>query len=223
MIRRSISPECRRCGSSAGSTTRRTTMWSTALARTRCASCLATSIRRAISSWGTRTTRASLARRSSSAPSSEAPPRSPRMLHTTHLISAVDSHTAGEPTRVITAGLPQLPGTTMVEKRAYLKEHLDHLRTALAREPRGHEAMVLAFLTPPVTKASSMGVMFGNGVGYLEMCGHGSIGVAIVLVTLSMVPVEEPVTTVLLDTPAGVVQCRVHVEGGRARSVRLRN
>jgi proline racemase len=73
------------------------------------------------------------------------------MLHATHLISAVDSHTGGEPTRVITAGLPVLPGATMADKRAYLRKRLDHLRTALAREPRGHEAMVLAFLTPPVT------------------------------------------------------------------------
>jgi len=145
------------------------------------------------------------------------------MLHTTHLISAVDSHTGGEPTRVITAGLPLLVGATMADKRAYLRDTLDPLRTALAREPRGHEAMVLAYLTPPVTPGASMGVIFANGVGYLGMCGHGSIGVATVLVSLGMVPVEEPVTTVVLDTPAGVVACRVRVEKGRARSVRLRN
>src|SRR5262245_16271325 len=145
------------------------------------------------------------------------------MLRTTHLISAVDSHTAGEPTRVITAGLPRIVGATMAEKRAYLRAELDHLRTALAREPRGHEAMVLAYLTPPVTPGASTGVIFGNGVGYLGMCGHGSIGVATVLVELSMVAVEEPFTKVLLDTPAGVVECAVHVEKGRARSVRLRN
>jgi proline racemase len=139
------------------------------------------------------------------------------------LVHAVDSHTAGEPTRVITGGIPPIPGATMADKRAHLAAHFDDLREALVAEPRGHEAMVLAFLTPPVSADAAVGVVFANDVGYLGMCGHGSIGVATVLVSLGMVEAVEPVTTVVLDTPPGPVQAEVAVAGGRPGGVRLRN
>ncbi|MEZ5966121.1 MAG: proline racemase family protein [Planctomycetota bacterium] len=139
------------------------------------------------------------------------------------MITAVDSHTAGEPTRIVTAGIPPVPGATMAHKRAWLRDHLDHLRCGLVHEPRGHDAIVLAFLTPPESSAARYGVVFANDSGYLGMCGHGAIGVATALVALGMVEVAEPTTELTLDTPAGPVQASVTVEGGKPRSVRLRN
>ena len=81
-----------------------------------------------------------------------------------------------EPTRVVTGGLPRLPGATMAERRSHLRAHLDHLRTALVLEPRGHEAIIVAFLCPPADPTADTGVVFANDAGYLGTCGHGSIG-----------------------------------------------
>ncbi len=140
-----------------------------------------------------------------------------------NLITAVDSHTAGEPTRILTGGIPPIPGATMIDKRAYLRDHLDHLRTGLVHEPRGHDAIVLAYLTPPVSPHARYGVVFANDAGYLGMCGHGAIGVATALVSLGMVEVSEPLTVLFLDTPAGCVRAEVSVRDGRPAAVKLRN
>lgn len=140
-----------------------------------------------------------------------------------HAITAIDSHTAGEPTRIVTGGLPQVPGATMAQKRAWLQAERDELRRALVLEPRGHDAIVLAYLLPPCAPGAHLGVVFANDAGYLGMCGHGAIGVATVAVATGMVRAVEPVTEVVLDTPAGVVACRVAVEQGRPRAVTITN
>lgn len=145
------------------------------------------------------------------------------MLQFSRVIQAIDSHTAGEPTRIVTGGLPQLPGLTMADKRSALQRDHDDLRRALVLEPRGHDAIVLAYLLPPCHAEADLGVVFANDAGYLGMCGHGAIGVATVAVATGMVPVVEPVTMVRLDTPAGVVACRVAIENGRPRSVTITN
>ncbi|MFD3334441.1 proline racemase family protein [Streptomyces sp. NPDC058700] len=144
-------------------------------------------------------------------------------MHTRHVYHAVDSHTEGMPTRVITGGVGVIPGATMAEKRLHFVEHLDHVRTLLMYEPRGHAAMSGAILQPPTRPDADYGVLFIEVSGLLPMCGHGTIGVATVLVETGMVPVVEPVTTVRLDTPAGLVSVDVRVEDGRARSVTLTN
>jgi proline racemase len=146
-----------------------------------------------------------------------------RMLQFSQVIQAVDSHTAGEPTRIVTGGLPPIPGATMAEKRANLQKSFDHLRRALVLEPRGHDAIVLAYLLPPCRPEAQLGVVFANDAGYLGMCGHGAIGVATVAVAMGMVPAIEPFTDVVLDTPAGAVTCRVAVQGGKAKSVTITN
>ncbi len=138
-------------------------------------------------------------------------------------IKAIDSHTEGEPTRVVTEGLPDVPGNTMLEKREWLRENLDHVRTALVREPRGHDALIMAYLLPAVTEGATTGVVFTNSTGYLNMCGHGAIGVATVLVRMGMVPAEEPVTRIVLDTPPGQVALDVHVQDGKPTAVTLQN
>ena len=138
-------------------------------------------------------------------------------------LSAVDSHTEGMPTRVITGGVPVLPGATMLERKLHFEEHLDDLRLLLMREPRGHGAMSGAILQPPTREDADWGVLFIEVSGCLPMCGHGTIGVATVLVECGMVEVTEPETVVRLDTPAGLVVVRVAVQDGRAASVTLRN
>jgi proline racemase len=139
------------------------------------------------------------------------------------VFAAVDSHTEGMPTRVITSGVGPIPGSTMLERKLHFEEHLDHLRLLLMREPRGHGAMSGAILQPPLRDDADWGVVFIEVSGCLPMCGHGTIGVATVLVETGMVEVREPETLVRLDTPAGLVEARVAVQGGRARSVSLRN
>jgi proline racemase len=144
-------------------------------------------------------------------------------MRATRYFSAVDSHTEGMPTRVITGGVATLPGATMLERKLWFESNHDELRQLLMREPRGHGAMSGAILQPPTHPDADFGVLFIEVSGCLPMCGHGTIGVATVLVETGMVEVVEPVTTVALDTPAGLVTARVEVTDGRAGAVTLRN
>jgi proline racemase len=137
--------------------------------------------------------------------------------------SAVDSHTEGMPTRVITGGVPALPGDTMLERKLRFEAERDDLRLLLMREPRGHGAMSGAILQPPTRDGADWGVLFIEVSGCLPMCGHGTIGVATVLVETGMVEVREPETVIALDVPAGLVEARVQVADGRATAVSLRN
>jgi proline racemase len=143
--------------------------------------------------------------------------RSSKVLH------AVDSHTEGMPTRVITGGVGVLPGSTMAERRTWFLANSDELRTLLMYEPRGHASMSGAILQPPTRPDADYGVLYIEVSGCLPMCGHGTIGVATVLVETGMVAVTEPVTTIRLDTPAGLVIADVAVTGGHADSVTIRN
>jgi proline racemase len=144
-------------------------------------------------------------------------------MRTKRVFHAVDSHTEGMPTRVITGGVGAIPGETMFDRRRYFIENLDHLRRLLMYEPRGHSAMSGAILQAPARADADWGVVFIEVSGCLPMCGHGTIGVATVLVETGMVEVTEPVTTIRLDTPAGLVVAEVAVAGGVARAVTIRN
>jgi proline racemase len=145
------------------------------------------------------------------------------LVRASQVFQAVDSHTEGMPTRVVTGGVGPIPGGSMLERKLYFEEHMDGLRLMLMREPRGHGAMSGAILQPPVHEEADWGVLFIEVSGCLPMCGHGTMGVATVLVETGMVEVSEPETVVRLDTPAGLVEARVRVEDGRGRSVALRN
>ena len=127
-------------------------------------------------------------------------------------IRVVDSHTEGEPTRVVVEGWPQPSGATMEERRRDMKERFDHLRRAVLCEPRGHEAVVGALLTPPVHPGSLSGVVFFDNAAYLGMCGHGTIGV---VRTLEFLGKLEP-GPVALDTPAGTVRAELAGDGSVA-------
>ncbi len=133
-------------------------------------------------------------------------------------ISVVDSHTEGEPTRVVVAGWPQPTGRTMAERRDELREHHDHLRTAVICEPRGHSAVVGALLTPPVEAGSGAGVIFFNNAGYLGMCGHGLMGVVRTLAHLVRLGAGSP-REIRIDTPVGTVSAQLHDD----RSIAVRN
>lgn len=138
-------------------------------------------------------------------------------------IFAVDSHTAGEPARIIIGGIPKIPGKSMVEKKEYIKRNLDHIRTALMHEPRGHSDMFGAIITPPVSDEADFGVVFMDNSGFYDMCGHGSLAIVTVVVEMGMVDVVEPVTEVIFDTPAGLIRGYAEVENGRIKSVSVRN
>lgn len=144
-------------------------------------------------------------------------------MRSAHVYHAVDSHTEGMPTRVIVGGVGTLPGTTMEDRRQWFMANRDDLRTLLMTEPRGHSSMSGAILQPATRPNSDYGVLFIEVSGCLPMCGHGTIGVATVLVETGMVEVVEPVTTIRLDVPAGQVEASVTVRDGHAESVTLRN
>ena len=105
--------------------------------------------------------------------------------------AAVDSHTEGMPTRVVTGGVGPIPGATMLERKLHFEAELDDLRLLLMREPRGHGAMSGAILQPPTRDDADWGVLFIEVSGCLPMCGHGTIGVATVLVETGMVEVTR--------------------------------
>ena len=138
-------------------------------------------------------------------------------------ITSIDAHTAGEPFRVITSGFPELRGDTILARRRYAKEHLDHLRTALMWEPRGHADMYGCIVTPPVTPEADIGILFMHNEGYSTMCGHGIIGITKVALETGLLPMTEPETTIRIDAPAGLITAHARVEQGQVTEVRFHN
>ena len=138
-------------------------------------------------------------------------------------IHAVDSHTMGEPTRIVVGGIPKIPGKTMAEKKEYLQKEMDNVRTAIMLEPRGHNDMFGSILTSPVNEEADFGIIFMDGGGYLNMCGHGSIGAVTVSIETGMVEAVEPVTYVKMDTPAGLISAEAKVKNGKVKEVSIVN
>jgi proline racemase len=124
-------------------------------------------------------------------------------------IRVIDSHTAGEPTRVVVEGVFDLGGGDMAARRAVLRQSADWLRTSLVTEPRGSECMVGAILQEPVSPRAAAGVIFFNNVGYLGMCGHGLIGVVTTLAHLNRIGAG----THIIETPVGNVTATLHEDG----------
>src|SRR5262245_54569035 len=128
------------------------------------------------------------------------------------VITAIDTHAAGEPLRIITCGLPPLPGASILDRRRWMREHPDHLRRALLWDPRGHSDMYGCVPTPPGTPRAHLGVLFLHNEGSRTTCGHGVIPPGTALVEPGAVPAKAPLTPLTLDTPAGVVRAAAHVE-----------
>jgi trans-L-3-hydroxyproline dehydratase len=138
-------------------------------------------------------------------------------------ITSIDAHTEGEPFRVITDGYPELPGESILARRRYAMENLDHLRTALMWEPRGHADMYGCIVTPPVTPEADFGVLFMHNEGYSTGCGHGIIAITAVAVETGLLPMASPETQVKIDTPSGLVTAHARVSEGRVQSVYFHN
>ncbi|HXP61885.1 MAG TPA: proline racemase family protein [Dongiaceae bacterium] len=126
-----------------------------------------------------------------------------------HRIAIVDTHTGGEPTRVVTSGGPPLGAGQLSERRDRFQREFDRFRSAIVNEPRGSDVMVGALLCEPVDRSCAAGVVFFNNVGYLGMCGHGTIGVVVALAHLRRLEPGEH----RLETPVGVVTAALHPNG----------
>lgn len=138
-------------------------------------------------------------------------------------ITTLEGHTAGEPLRLITGGLPEIPGKSILEKRRFFKENLDDIRTGLMWEPRGHADMYGAVMTEPVTADGDFGVFFLHNEGYSTMCGHAVIALATMTLDTGMIKKEGTHPVIKMDTPAGRVTAAAHREGGLVKEVSFMN
>jgi len=135
----------------------------------------------------------------------------------------VELHTAGEPFRIVTSGLPQMPGSTIIERRTWLKHNADSIRTALMLESRGHADMYGGYLTEPVSASADLGVIFIHNEGYSDHCGHGVIALSTAAVELGWVIPTQPETRVGIDAPCGFIEAFVQWDGRHAGDVRFIN
>ncbi len=133
----------------------------------------------------------------------------------------IDSHTAGEPTRLIVGGLPPIPGESVAEKRQYVMREWDHVRQQLTREPRGHRDMVAALVTEPTSADADFGLIYMDARRYPYLCGHATIGAVTTLIEAGFVEATEPQTTVIVDTPSGPAEAVAHVRDGLVESVTI--
>jgi proline racemase len=138
-------------------------------------------------------------------------------------VETADYHTAGEPFRIVTAGVGPLRGATILEKRRQAAAQLDDVRRLLVFEPRGHADMYGCFVTEPEDAGADLGVVFFHNAGYSTACGHGTIALVTWALDEGVVERHEPETRVVVDVPSGRVQTVARVESGRVRSVRFRN
>jgi len=139
------------------------------------------------------------------------------------MITAVDAHACGEPGRVITGGVLDVPGATMFEKKVYLETQADHIRLRMLREPRGYPAANCNLLLPPTHPQADAGYVIMEQVEYPPMSGTNTICVATVLIETGMVPAVEPVTRLKLETPAGLIAVEAEVRAGKVTMVTFRN
>jgi proline racemase len=134
-------------------------------------------------------------------------------------LSVIDMHTGGEPVRIVTGGYPPIPTGTILQKRAWVRDHLDHMREILMFEPRGHYDMYGALLVEPDLPGADLAVLFMHNEGYSTMCGHAVIALGRYAVDQGMVEAEEPVTSVNIECPCGMVVASVEVKDGKAGAV----
>jgi len=138
-------------------------------------------------------------------------------------ISTADYHTAGEPFRIVTSGVPPIPGKTILDKRRYAAQHLDHVRRLLVFEPRGHADMYGCFVTEAEDANGDLGVVFFHNAGYSTACGHGTIALVTWALESGRLPRHEGANRVVVDAPSGRIETVAMVEGDRVSRVRFRN
>lgn len=138
-------------------------------------------------------------------------------------IEVIDAHTVGEFCRIAIGGFDEPVGSTMMEKKIWMEQNADYLRTALMFEPRGHHDMFGAFLCEPVHDEADYGILFMDTGGYLSMCGHNTIGAVTVILETGMLEPVEGENEVVLDTPAGIIKTKALYHNGKVESVTLTN
>lgn len=139
------------------------------------------------------------------------------------LFTTIDTHTAGEPLRIITFGLPNSQGNTMLEKKAFFSKNFDHLRKMLMYEPRGHHGMYGCVMTSPVSEDADFGVLFMHNEGLSTMCGHGIIAVVTAGIETGILQVKESQSPFIIDSPAGTITAYAESEGTEVQSVSFEN
>jgi proline racemase len=138
-------------------------------------------------------------------------------------VSVADYHTGGEPFRIVTGGVPEVEGRTVLERRRYARERLDRYRRMLVFEPRGHADMYGCHVVPPNDEGADLGVVFFHNEGYSTACGHGTIALVTWALDEEVVERREGENRVVVDVPSGRLETWATVDGGRVRSVRFRN
>ncbi len=145
------------------------------------------------------------------------------MMTFERIITCIDSHTGGEPTRIITSGFPPIPGKTILEKREYVLQHYDDLRKMLMFEPRGHAGMYGCIIVPPVTTDGDIGVLFTHNEGLSTMCGHATIGITTVVFETGMMNGKEGENVLKIDAPAGRITAFARIKDKKVQQVRFAN
>lgn len=140
-----------------------------------------------------------------------------------NVIQTIDTHTVGEATRITVAGLPFLKGDSVMEQKQDMLSNHDWLRKVQIMEPRGHADMFGCLLVKPNHPEADFGMIFTDSGGYLNMCGHGTIGVSTMLVEMGYVKKESPVTRINLEAPAGLIRVQVNIKNDRVDSVTFTN
>jgi trans-L-3-hydroxyproline dehydratase len=135
------------------------------------------------------------------------------------MLTVVEMHTGGEPTRIVVDGWPPFEGKTLLDKRREAKERFDHLRRGLMLEPRGHDGMYGALLVEPDHPEADLAVLFMHNEGYSTMCGHATIALGRYAVDEGLVARQEPVTSVNIEAPCGLIVASVEVRDGKAGAV----
>ncbi len=138
-------------------------------------------------------------------------------------VESIEMHTGGEPLRVLTNGLPEIKGKTILEKRRYFREHFDHIRTGTMWEPRGHADMYGAILTEPVKPDGDFGVFFLHNEGYSTMCGHAIIALTKMVLEMDIVKCEGEKVTLQIDAPPGRIVSTAYRKQGVVERVIFRN
>jgi proline racemase len=138
-------------------------------------------------------------------------------------VRTLDTHTGGEPLRIVTDGVPELDGETILEKRRYMREELDNYRRMLIWEPRGHADMYGAIVTEPAAEEADFGVLFIHNEGYSTMCGHAIIALGTIAIETNVISGDFDDGKMTVETPAGLVRARAEVIDGRVESVEFTN
>lgn len=138
-------------------------------------------------------------------------------------IKTIDLHTGGEPLRVFTGGLPEIKGTTILEKRRYFRDNYDYIRTGTMWEPRGHADMYGAIITEATTKDGDFGTFFLHNEGYSTMCGHAMIALITLVLDTDMIIRKENNPIIRIDAPPGRITCQAFREKGKVKRVTFQN